>query len=370
LLRCASSNSTGGLRIGHFRQPLDWSRLLMLADQQGILPLLTKRLGELGDGVVPPEITQQLRDAARAQTRFTLSLTAELFRVLDHFAQLDMTALLTKGPALSERCYGDPGLRQYTDLDLVLRDRDVLRATEAMMGLGYEPKVPPKAIQAKKIPGEYVFVHSGTKLLVEFHSEKTFRYHPKPLSVEKLFERRARVRFDGHDVPALSTEDELILICIHGAKHFWERLMWIADVAALVTRQAIDWDRALAAAREVQAERMLGVALLLAMNMSGANLPSEVVDEFRADKAAWRIAAQIERRLPIVDSEPFDLMKRAAFRIRMRGGFLPGITYLLRLSLSPTEEDWVAGVEEKRPRMLDAMSRPFRLARKYGRDGK
>jgi hypothetical protein len=39
----------------------------------------------------------------------------------------------------------------------------------------------------------------------------------------------------------------------------------------------------------------------------------------------------------------------------------------LRLSLSPTEEDWVAGAEEKRPGMLDAIARPFRLARKYGR---
>jgi len=37
-------------------------------------------------------------------------------------------------------------------------------------------------------------------------------------------------------------EDELVLICIHGAKHFWERLMWIADVAALISRQtAINW---------------------------------------------------------------------------------------------------------------------------------
>jgi len=44
------------------------------------------------------------------------------------------------------------------------------------------------------------------------------------------------------DVSALSVEDELVLICIHGAKHFWERLMWIADVAALISAQtAINW---------------------------------------------------------------------------------------------------------------------------------
>jgi len=367
LLECAKPHADVS-RLNHlFRKPLDCPRLLTLADEQGVLPLLARQLGLLHQGLAPVEVRQKLRDAARAQTLFTLGLTAELFRVLDRFAALGIAALLTKGPVLSARCYGDPGLRQYTDLDLVLRDEDVYRATEAMMALGYQPKVPLKAIQAKKAPGEYVFVQNGTKLLVEFHTERTFRYHPKPLCVDALFERQARVRFDGHDVPALSNEDELILICIHGAKHFWERLMWIADVAALASRQTINWNRALAAAREVQAQRMLQVGLLLARNMLGARLPAELLDQFRADTAGSRMAARIARRLPVVESEPFGLLGRAAFRVRMRGRFLPGVAYLLRLSLSPTEEDWVAGAEEKRPRMLDAIVRPFRLARKYGR---
>ena len=370
LLQCANPQLAADRLSEVFRKTLDWSRLLMLAEEQGVLPLLTKRLGELDEAAVPSEVRQKLRDAARAQTLFTLSLTAELFRVLDRFAALGIGVLLTKGPVLSVRCYGDPGLRQYTDLDLVLRDADIARATDAMMALHYEPKVPLKAIYAGKVPGEYVFVRRDTKLLVELHTERTFRYHPKPLSVEKLFERQARVRFDGHDVPSLSTEDELILICIHGAKHFWEGLMWIADVAALVTRQSVDWERAVSAVQEVEAKRMLYVGLLLAMNVTGARLPAKVIDELSADATAGRIAAHIARRLPLVDAEPFGLLRRAAFRIRMRGGLPPGIAYLLRLSLSPTEEDWRAGTEEKRAGMLDAISRPFRLARKYGRNGK
>jgi Uncharacterised nucleotidyltransferase len=370
MLQCANPQATVDSLNEVFREPLDWARLLRLAEEQGVLPLVTKRLGELDEGVVPAEIRRELRDAARAQTLFTLSLTAELFRVLARFAALGIEVLLTKGPVLSARCYGDPGLRQYTDLDLVLRDADIERATETMIALGYDPKVSLKAIQARKIPGEYVFSQRGTNLLVELHTERTFRYHPRPLSVEKLFQRRARVRFDGRDVPALSTEDELILICIHGAKHFWERLMWIADVAALVSGQPVDWEAATSAVREVRAERMLRVGLLLARNVTGASLPTKVVEEIGADSRAVRIAARIARRLPVVDDEPFGLLERAAFRIRMRGGFPPGVAYLWRLSVSPTEEDWVAGAEEKRAGMLDAISRPFRLARKYGRGGK
>jgi hypothetical protein len=355
---------------GLVRKPMDWSNLRALADDLGVLPLLAARLRDLDESIVPAEIGQKLREWQRSQMVFSLSLTAELFRLLDRFAAPGLEVLLTKGPVLAARCYGDPGSRQYTDLDLILRGKDIQRATEMMIALGYEAKVPLKAIEAKKLPGEYVFARRDTGLLVEFHTEHTFRYHPRPLPVERLFERRACVRFDGHDVPALSMEDELILICIHGAKHFWTRLMWIADVAALVSRQEVDWDRALAAGREVGAERMLRVGLRLAADVLGVSLPASVASEVHSDAVAGRVAGQIAQRLPVGDAAPFGLFGRAAFRMRMRGGYLRGAAYLLRLSLSPTEEDWVSGSEEKRSWLLDAVGRPFRLARKYGRDGR
>jgi len=51
----------------------------------------------------------------------------------------------------------------------------------------------------------------------------------------------------------------------------------------------------------------------------------------------------------------------------MRGGLLPGAAYLLRLSLSPTEEDWSPGKEGNRSALVEAISRPLRLARKHSR---
>jgi hypothetical protein len=370
LLECANPSTAAGRLNELLRNSADWSALLALADEHGMLPLLAKRLHDVDDAIVPPEIRQRLRDWQRAQAIFTLSLTAELFRLLDRLAASGIDALLTKGPVLSMRCYGDPGLRQYCDLDLIVRGRDIARSTEEMIALGYEPKVPLAAIQAQKLPGEYVFARRDTKLLVEFHTEHTFRYHPRPLSVERLFERKTRVQVDGHGVPSLSTEDELLLICIHGAKHFWEHLMWIADVAALVSRQSIDWSRATSAAREAGAERMLRLGLLLASDVLGVPLPANVAADIGSDTAAARAVQRIVKRLPSAGSKPLGLFGRAAFRMRMRGGFLAGPAYLLRLSLSPTEEDWANEPEAKRSSLLDAVGRPFRLARKYGRDGR
>jgi hypothetical protein len=368
LLECASLSPTTRRLSELLAGSVDWSALLELAEEHGMLPLLARRLHDVDDAVVPAETRQKMREWQRAQVIFTLSMTAELFRLLDRFAGSGIDALLTKGPVLSMRCYGDPGLRQYCDLDLIVRGRDIEQSTEEMIALGYEPKVPLAAIRAQKLPGEYVFARRDTKLLVEFHTEQTFRYHPRPLSVARLFERQTRVQVDGHGVPSLSIEDELLLVCIHGAKHFWERLMWIADVAALVSRQSVDWGRASSAAREVGAERMLRLGLLLACDVLGTPPPAEVAADIASDTPAARAVQRIVKRLPSAGSTPLGLFERAAFRVRMRGGFLAGPAYLLRLSLSPTEADWARGSEEKRPWLLDAVGRPFRLARKYGRD--
>jgi hypothetical protein len=368
LLECAAPRANIDRLATLLQHSLSWTDLLERAEDHCLIPVLADRVMSSDLALVPLEIRAALRDARCAQAILALQLTAELFRLLQRFAEAGLETLLTKGPALSVRCYGDPGMRQYGDLDLIVREKDIRRATQAMLDLGYQPRVSLTAIDAKKIPGEYAFQKTGTHLLVEFHTERTFRYHPRPLHIEKLFERRDSVTIDGRDVPALSSEDELVLICVHGAKHFWERLMWIADVAALISSgRPPDWDRATAAAREVGAERMLRLGLCLASDVLGAELPIQVEASVRSDRAVSRLAAQIESRLASREPRSIGILQRAAFRIRMRGGLLAGAAYLLRLSLSPTEEDWTPGKEGNRPALLDAISRPLRLARKHRR---
>jgi len=370
LLECAKPRPDPQRLAERLRVPLDWSLLLAFAEDHGVLGLTAARLANSDENVLSAENRERLRTWRRADTLFTMNLCAEMFRLFDSFAAAGIEALVIKGPVLSARCYGDPGFRQYGDLDLVVRDRDILRSTELMMNLGYEPSVPVAVIRAKKVPGEYVFRQSRTKLLVEFHTELTFRYHPRPLPVEKLFSRQARVSIDAHEIPALSPEDELLLICIHGAKHLWEKLGYIADVAAFVSEQELDWERVKSAAEEVGGERMLYVGLRLAGDVLGAALPESVAALSRSDATVGRLASQITRWLPAAGSAPLGIFERAMFRMRMRGGIFSGPAYLFRLSFSPTEEDWVEGAENKRHWVLDALGRPFRLARKYGHDGK
>src|ERR1700674_2122369 len=370
LLECASPSHDRQRLRGSLRS-VDWARLLTLAEAHGVAGHLAACLRSLDDDVVPPEIRQTLVDRRRAQAFFTLRLTAELFRILNRFTSEGIGALVVKGPVLAVQAYGDPAMRAYGDLDLLVRQRDIRRATELMIAAGYAPAVPLSAIDAGKIPGQYLFSQPQLKLLVELHNDLTLRYFPRRLPLEDFFARQIRVPLDAHEAPALSVEDELVLICVHGAKHFWERLMWIADVAALVSRQTgIDWERVADSARVVGAERMLHTGLRLASDLLKARLPEKVQAAVQADVLAGRLAEQICKWLPSAGYAPPGLLERAAFRMRMRGGLIAAPAYLFRLSFSPTEEDWKSGAQEKRHWFLEAARRPFRLARKYGRSRK
>jgi hypothetical protein len=346
---------------------MDWKVLFPLAEEHGVSGLLAARLRDVNFETLPAVWRETLQGRMRAQHLFTLSMAAELFRILEAFSKPKIEALLVKGPVVSFLAYGDAAVRGYVDLDLLVHHNHILAATQQMVALGFEAKIPLAAIQAGKIPGEYLFRRPGTQRIIELHTERSFRYYPVPLPLQEFHARKRWVALDGKEVPALSLEDEFLLNCIHGAKHFWERLLWVADIAAIVARHPeLDWHRAKQGATDVGATRMLYLALQLAEDLLGVEVPTLLAVDVAQDPQIRKMSTQVARWLPQGGLAPPAMRQRAAFRMSMRGGGLAGAAYLLRLSLSPTEEDWQHGAEDARWWLWDALRRPLRLIRKYG----
>jgi len=336
-----------------------------------VVPRLARVVIHAGSNSLPATLVEAVRAPWKLQVLKAMSLTAELFRVAAILEQAQIAFLVTKGPALAARAYGDVVARQYRDFDLLIGHVHIFRAVKLLTGAGYASNTPLEAVRSGRVPGEYIFQKPDSDLMFELHTERSFRYFPRPLPIEDFFMHRTTVFVDGRSVPALALEDEFVLISIHGAKHFWERLMWISDVAALVYRHPeIDWVRVRRTAADVGAERMVRVALLLAERLLGVPVPAEMKREVGADSACLPIVKKIGSWLPYAGQEPPQLVQRAFFRLRMRGNLLDGARYLTRLSLSPTEEDWSADPEAPGTSLRESLQRPFRLAKKYGRSPK
>jgi Uncharacterised nucleotidyltransferase len=342
--------------------------LIRLAEQHRVLAQLAAALAGVPGAQMPSGLLDAIRSRQRAQLLFNLAITAELFRILELLRKSELEVVVVKGPILSLRAYNDPSARRYVDLDLLVRHADVCRGVENLIAAGYESNVLLQAVRDGKIPGEYFFRRPGTEIIFELHTERSFRYFPKTLPIENYLGQKVLLTLDGHAVPALSPENEFVLISIHGAKHFWERLICISDVAAMVhNHPELDWNMIRRSAAEAGAERMVRVALLLAERSLGVAIPQEMKNEVQRDSACLRLVRQIETWLPYAGFAAPSIVPRAFFRFAIRGNAIAGLGYLVRLSLSTTEEDWSPENATPRLRWAEILRRPFRLAKKYRR---
>lgn len=374
LVVCARRNldaAESGQLAELVRNPLDWALLLRLADENGLLPLLQHHvLGEIGPTAIPPEFLLQLQALGRENALRALFLTAELLRILDEFRRRDISAIPYKGPVLAARAYGSPSLRQFEDLDIVTLQKSMPVVYEAMLSLGYQSRLPRERFLANTpsaIPGEYVFVHQVNRAMVEIHTESTLRHFPVPPDLEQMFGRSIIVPVDGREVPAFDTEDALLMLAVHGAKDFWARLVWVADVGEIVKQSTnVDWEGLLAAANKLKVARMLNLGLSLAHEIVGLALPAGVANQVQADAIVKRLTRQLSNHLLKNGSLPDGLFPRSLYRIRMTEGLWDGLRYWARLTTAPAEEDWSMAELPSRLSKSYAVLRPFRLWKKYG----
>ncbi len=122
--------------------PLDWELLLSDAAHHSVTPLLVKQLAAVAGDALSPARLKQLKDLARAAVVRSLAFTAELVAILDLFRSEGLQAIPYKGPVLGEQAYGDFTLREFEDLDLILRQKDMPKANHLITNLGYRAKYP------------------------------------------------------------------------------------------------------------------------------------------------------------------------------------------------------------------------------------
>jgi Uncharacterised nucleotidyltransferase len=348
--------------------PLDWKYLFREAAENSVTPLLARHL-RLCVPNAPARELQALNDAARANVARSLVLTGELIHLLDVFRSADIQAIPYKGPVLAAQAYGDLSLREFGDLDIVMRQRDIIAAHKMMVSLGFcTPSMGRfSADESAIVPGEYSYRDETRGLIVELHTERTLRHFPVAPDLDLLAARTAPVLLAGREVRTFAAEEGLTLLSVHGSKDLWERLSWVVDIAEMIrAHPGLDWDLAFRFARSVEAERMLDLALLLSVQLLDARIPAEVSTHIRRDRTTVALAQEFQRRLLARTWSPFGSAARFNLRRRMVAGNGAGLAYALGLAFTPTQDDWSSLHLPRSLVALYVLLRPIRLFRKYG----
>jgi hypothetical protein len=337
----------------------DWNAVGELAARHGLRPLCFEFIRKFNSGSVPEDWLQSFSSSIRAISQRSLALSAELVLILDILERAGIRAIPYKGPALAAQAFGDIARREYGDLDLLVHQEEISTIAGALQREGYLAAVPLERT-LKNIPGQYSFSRPGGPP-VEFHTEKTLRYYPRPLDLAGMESHLVTVRLGDRSLRTFAPEDALTILGVHGIKHLWARLMWVADIAWLIgSRPQFDWSAAMECAEEFGATRMMLTGAGLASELLDAELPEDIKRLVRENRGVAFLMREARKEL---FSSGAGAAQRAIFRIRSVDGLNAGLRYLLRLTTSPAEDDWAGG---ERGQISAALSRPARLLRKYG----
>jgi len=224
-----------GHLAGFLRHDAAWESLRVGAGRHGILPLVFRRLKAV-DQLVPAREMARFRDLYLAIAGNNLAREMKLLSLMELLASRGVESLVFKGPALALEAYGDSSLRQYVDLDILIRRTDFRTAYQAMVEAGYTPQyqVDGKIEQwLVRSAIELEFEGKGG-LQVEIHWDICERSSRFDLGEEKVWEHSHSVVMHGREVRTLSPADNLVMLWLHGFRHRWESLKLVADLLRMV----------------------------------------------------------------------------------------------------------------------------------------
>ncbi|MBD6616566.1 nucleotidyltransferase family protein [Komarekiella sp. 'clone 1'] len=321
------------------QQDLNWTHIIPTAVLHKVMPLLYQNLNNICPELVPKAALAQLLSYFQANVRRNLSLTGELIKLLNLFESQGISVIPIKGAILAISAYGNIALRQFNDIDILVRQQEVLIARDLLVSKGYESSYKftrEQEVARLKSPfcKDNNYHHKHTGINIDFHWQLLQRYLSFPLEHERLWERHKSVSLAGKTILNLSPEDNLLFLCVHGSRDRWKQLQLISDVATLIcVSPDIDWGLVIEQANILGCRRRLLLGTLLAKDLLGIKLPKDILRRIQAEPEIKLLTTEITERLFRQTEEIPKLFDKSFFDIRIRERLQDRVQYSIYQSI-------------------------------------
>jgi Uncharacterised nucleotidyltransferase len=347
----------------------DWDTVIGIAERHAVLPIVHRYLSLECSGAVPADAMTKLRTRWQFIALYNRHQTAELVRLTGLLKAAGIGAVAFKGPVLAAMAYGSIDLRQFVDLDILVRQSDLPQVAEILTAERYlSPHSRREGLATNYFQEcEDAFFSAGGMGAVDAHwriTPRSFRFAP----AEDTFWHRARaVELESGTVNAIAPEDLLLYICVHAAKHGWVQLGSICDVAETIrARPAINLMAILDEATTLGSRRMFLTGVCLARELLDAPVPEGVVAIACNDRAVRALTGRVARLLFSGTGPGHTHFDPWAVPIRSIESTGARIHYVVHRTLAPTMGDYEL---IRLPRSMFPLYwaiRPFRMALQYG----
>jgi len=233
--------------------------------------------------------------------RYNMRLGVEMGRIVSLLRTHGIAVVALKGAALAEEAYGNITLRHYGDLDFLIQAKDRRQVWALLQTLSYRPEI--EAFQDGWMR-DYLFdhltvmgmVHTSLGLRIEIHWALFSQNYAIGWDEACLWRRQRGITVNGQTIPLLSAEESLLYLCVHGAKHLFERMKWLCDIERFVrAHPGLDWEYIALHAQERGIARMVLLGLYMAARFCALTLPGRVAEMIAKEPALPGLADEIVR---------------------------------------------------------------------------
>lgn len=276
----------------------DWEEVVEVLIAQGAGPLFYSKLPQLPNGVLIPAAS---REKLKQSYFITLSRGTMLYNVFTIAAELltsiDVDFLVLKGTYLAESLYGDIGLRQLSDIDLLIREEDGGKARQALMAAGFRSDDYPMAAFLRENLGFEHYpplVFQGVS--IELHVRLNRPGEKFHLPAGSFLKNAETVTISGTAVKVPDFCDHLIHTCVHLHKHFRDgqvQFTGFNDIVNLLHKhpEKINWETLTERCSTYRCEEIVYRYLLLTAKYYQVALPAHILSTY-----AYSLTGEVEEQ--------------------------------------------------------------------------
>lgn len=261
------------------QKDLDWSVFEQMVLLHRLAPIVFHNLRDYAREYVPPPAMLALERHASNSGLAVFNVLREILRISDLFSKSAIPLRILKGIPLGIVAYGNAGLRNTGDIDLLIDEHHIAAADALLREAGYR-RIEPLNVEltARRFDyyvshwKDFVYEHADSGDSVELHWRLT-RNRAMPGARLTREESISYVTLGSRQIPTLAFDDLFLYLCLHGALDGWMRLKALADIVALCREmKPAEIERLAKLAADFELLPEMSAAILLARRIFGVDI--------------------------------------------------------------------------------------------------